>query len=81
MMLQACEEFGHLHSLRHSKLVISYGACVDVPPPPPLTQLFISSPLPFFPHQACFLDTVVSNMLVLTPMEVDNACPKVGLMR
>ncbi len=34
MMLQACEEFGHLHSLRHSKLVISYGACVDVRPFP-----------------------------------------------
>lgn len=30
MMMDACQEFGFLHGLRHSKLVISYGACVDV---------------------------------------------------
>ena len=29
-MLDACHEFGFLHGLRHSKLVVSYGACVDV---------------------------------------------------
>ena len=29
-MLDACQEFGHLHNLRHSKLVVSYGACIDV---------------------------------------------------
>ena len=25
----ACVEFGHLHNLRHSKLVVSYGACIE----------------------------------------------------
>ena len=29
-MQDACQEFGHLHNLRHSKLVVSYGACVEV---------------------------------------------------
>lgn len=29
MLHDACVEFGHLHNLRHSKLVISYGACID----------------------------------------------------
>lgn len=29
-MLDACHEFGQLHNLRHSKLVVSYGASIVV---------------------------------------------------
>ena len=29
-MLDACHEFGQLHNLRHSKLVVSYGASIQV---------------------------------------------------
>ena len=32
-LLDACHEFGYLHSLRHAKLVQSFGACVEVGPP------------------------------------------------
>ena len=38
-MLDACHEFGQLHNLRHSKLVVSYGASVVV-------SLCLPSPLP-----------------------------------
>ena len=29
LLRDACVEFGHLHNLRHSKLVVSYGACIE----------------------------------------------------